>query len=112
MHENYPEALKYFQKTGIQRIIKNYRLASIIDRFCIKYSDRIIVVIDENKDRLIKQGIQEEKIYIVSNVADINYFDEINKNDFVHEDYKGKFLLLYTGTVSPRTGTRNTRKSN
>jgi len=104
MHENYPEALKYFQKKGIQKLIKNYKLAAIIDRFCIRFSDRIIVVIGENKDRLMKQRIPEKKLYIVSNVADINYFDKIDKIDFAEEEYKGKFLLLYTGTVSPERG--------
>ena len=104
MHENYPEALKYFQKTGIQKIVKNYKVAWFIDRFCIKYSDRIITVIEENRDRLIHQGVDSKKVFVVSNVADIKYFDNVDKNESVDEKYKVKFLLLYTGTVSPERG--------
>lgn len=103
MHENYPEALKYFEKKGFQKLIKNYRIAEIVDQFCIKFSDRIIVVIDENKARLNKKGISEEKLYTVSNVVDISYFDSLKKETHI-DDYKDKFLLLYTGTVSPERG--------
>jgi glycosyltransferase involved in cell wall biosynthesis len=104
MHENYPEALKHFQKRGIQKLIKNYKVAGIIDQICIKLSDKIIVVVDENKERLISQGISEEKIHIVSNVADIYYFDRFNQDGFNNENYKDRFLMLYTGTVSPERG--------
>ena len=104
MHENYPEALKYFDKKGIQKIIKNYKFAAYIDKFCIKYSDRIITVIEENRDRLIENGVNANKVFVVSNVADTKYFDNVDTDGSIEEKYKSKFILLYTGTVSPERG--------
>ena len=47
----------------------------ILEKLCIKYSDRIIVVVEENKDRLLSRGVEYPKILIVSNTVDINTFD-------------------------------------
>ncbi|MDZ7626189.1 MAG: hypothetical protein U5J96_17305 [Ignavibacteriaceae bacterium] len=72
MHENYPEALKAFGKTGlINFIFKNYKAAKLLEKFCIKMSDAIITVVQENSQRLIKQGVESEKIYLVSNTVDL-----------------------------------------
>lgn len=105
MHENYPAALKAFKKKGIINFIfKNPFLAKILDKICIKYSDRIIVVVEENKERLIKTGVSPDKIIVVSNTVDINTFC-LNKDDpFDVSKYKNKIILLYTGNVSPERG--------
>ncbi|MCU0415486.1 MAG: glycosyltransferase, partial [Ignavibacteriaceae bacterium] len=53
MHENYPEALKAFGKTGlINFLFKNYKAAKMLEKFCIKRSDAIITVVRENSERL------------------------------------------------------------
>jgi len=103
MHENYPEALKVFEKKGLFNFIfKNYRFAQILEKLCIKYADRIIVVVEENKDRLLSRGVEYQKIFIVSNTVDINTFDNSTELD---AEYSNLFIdhqiILYTGTISP-----------
>lgn len=106
MHENYPEALKVFRKKGIFNLIfKNYRFAQILERLCIKYSDRIIVVVEENRERLKSLGVKPDKIFVVSNTVDLAAFTigtycEIN----LSQDLKNRKIVLYTGTVSPERG--------
>lgn len=102
MHENYPEALKAFEKKGIANFLfKNYRLAKLLEDFCIKHSDRIISVVEENNVRLKDLGIPENKLTVVSNTVDLNTFNLRTTTKIDLSAFKEKFIVLYTGTVSP-----------
>lgn len=106
MHENYPAALVAYQKKGfLNKIIKNQYIALFIDRIFTKLSDNIIVVIDENMDRLInEEGISEDKITVVSNTVDIETFGNEALDSNIISKYKDKTILLYTGVVSNNRG--------
>lgn len=113
MHENYPEALKQFKKRGITNFIfKNYRLAKILEKFCIKFSDRIIVVIEENKERLIKMGVAPSSILVISNTVDLNSFIKSSHSDIrITLNEENVPFVIYTGTVSPDRGLLTAVKS-
>jgi glycosyltransferase involved in cell wall biosynthesis len=105
MHENYPQALRVFEKKGlINFIFKNPVLAEKLEKFAINQADRIIVVVEENKERLIKLGISNEKIVIVSNTVDLETFKLNSKYIVDLSKYKNKYVILYSGTVSPERG--------
>ena len=105
MHENYPEALKAFQKKGILNfLLKNYKAAKLLEKICIKWSDAIITVVKENSERLIKQGVDGEKIYLVSNTVDLETFAIEPVDDNIVEKYNNKIVLLYSGYVTPERG--------
>jgi len=105
MHENYPAALKAFQKKGILNFIfKNNKAAEVLEKFCVKRADRLITVIEENTQRLIGLGVEQKKIFLVSNTVDLNTFAKKKVDDKIVEKYKGRFILLYSGFVSPERG--------
>ncbi len=105
MHENYPEALKAFGKTGlINFLFKNYKAARLLEKLCIKYSDAIITVVRENSERLINQGVDKEKIYLVSNTVDLDTFAKEPVDEKIIEKYNDKIVLLYAGYVTPERG--------
>lgn len=105
MHENYPEALKVFEKKGlINLIFKNYWLARLLDRFCIKYSDKIITVVEENKERLLRLGVNSEKVKVVSNTVDLSTFGHKKIDEQIAEMYSNKFVVIYAGRVNPERG--------
>lgn len=105
MHENYPEALKFFKKKGIFNFLfKNYKLARILDKICIKYSDRIITVVEENRQRLLSLGVNSDKITVVSNTVDVNTFAIEKIDEKLVEEYNNRFIIIYTGRVSPERG--------
>jgi len=105
MHENYPEALKAFGKTGlINFLFKNYKAAKLLEKFCIKRSDAIITVVRENSERLIQQGVKEEKIYLVSNTVDLKTFATEPIDEKIIERYRKNMVLLYAGYVTPERG--------
>jgi len=107
MHENYPQALKQFNKKGfINLIFKNYRFALVLEKLCLKHSDRIIVVIDEGKERLISMNVPSGKITVVSNTVDLETFtipesEPYNSSNALMSDKK---IILYTGTFSAERG--------
>ena len=104
MHENYPQALREFKKKGILNyLFKNAYLAEKLENFCIKRIDKIIVVVEENKVRLTKNNIQAENIHVISNTVDLGTFRINNKiNTLSYLD--GKYIIFYSGTVSPERG--------
>jgi glycosyltransferase involved in cell wall biosynthesis len=105
MHENYPEALRAFQKKGIfNYIFKNYKAARILEKICIKLSDVILTVVYENSERLIKQGVDPKQIYLVSNTVDLNTFGREPFDNDVTSKYKNNTILLYSGYVTPERG--------
>lgn len=105
MHENYPDALKYFEKKGlINLIFKNFWLAKYLEKICVRFSDSIIVVVEENKKRLEMLGVSPNKIFVVSNTVDIETFNTKSSNFSMVEKYAEKFLIVYSGGVSPDRG--------
>ncbi len=104
MHENYPEALRVFDKKGIHNfLLKNPQGAARLENYCIKNSDHIIVVVEENKKRLAGRGVPEEKVTVISNTVDLNNFNrEVSGAD--NEEFEERFVILYTGTISPERG--------
>lgn len=105
MHENYPEALKYFNKRGIvNALFKNYRLAKILEKKSLPKADKIIVVINESRDRLIKEGLPADKVHVVSNTVDLETFGTPELDYEIISLYAKKFVILYTGTISPERG--------
>ena len=105
MHENYPDALRFFEKKGlINFLLKNPYLAGLMDRFSYKRCDRIIVVVEENRQRLINLGIKEDKISVVSNTVDLDTFGIEEPDNLFLEEFKNKFIILYTGKIGPERG--------
>ena len=103
LHENYPAALKYFITP------KNFLIRSIIDenrwkRFekrSLEKADRIIVVVEEAKKRIINYDISEKKIEIVSNVEDVEMFSSIPIDERIVSKYNKLFTILYVGGLGP-----------
>ena len=105
MHENYPEALKIWNRTRkFSVIFKNYYIAKQLDSFCQKRADKIIVVVKEMKGELISKGIIPNKIHIVSNTVDYEYFTSFSIDEAILNNYKDDFMILYLGSFSEDRG--------
>lgn len=106
MHENYPDALKEFDKKGILSFIfKNPEAAKLLEKICIKSVDKIIVVIEESKERLIKLGVPSEKVYVVSNTVDTEtFYPNLDSSPKFFAVIDNRPLVIYTGTVSADRG--------
>ena len=71
-HENYPALLEISAHTKklLGRLLHSDKQWRKFEKEALSRSDRVIAVIEEMKERLIKQGLAEEKITVVSNTVD------------------------------------------
>ena len=69
LHENWPALLKvsYHANTLLGKILSSVKQWRAYELSALKWADKLIVVVDEAKERIIKMGIPESKIEIVSN---------------------------------------------
>jgi len=81
------------------------KAVSLIEKFSCSFSDRLITVNNECKNRLVSRGNRDDKISIVMNTADETIFKFSNERKFRRISEKVK--ILYHGTVAERFGLYN-----
>jgi glycosyltransferase involved in cell wall biosynthesis len=71
MAEHYPAMIREIYEVGRQRpldyVVRNPWVVEKIERYCVRHCDRILVVIEEMRDRLIAMGVPIWRIDVVSN---------------------------------------------
>jgi len=108
MHENYPEMIEISLKRQKNMIFKYisklkilwYRLEEFLS---IKLTDKIICVVEEQKEFVIKKGAESKKIVVVSNVVDTERIDKLKLSDN-RKGFNDKFLITYVGGFSLHRG--------
>lgn len=112
LHENWPEALKVLKKprssskiTWLRDRIRNQLFFNPsrnkkLESLCIRDAEHLVVVVEEQKDRLTKEGVSENKITVVKNSEDMSFFKSILLDKTVQNQYEGKFIISYVGGFS------------
>jgi glycosyltransferase involved in cell wall biosynthesis len=76
MAEHYPAMIREIYRAGRQRpldyVLRNPAAVAAVERYCIRNSDRILVVIDEMRSRLVSLGVPESRIDLVSNTPSVD----------------------------------------
>lgn len=67
LHENYPVALSLYKRRWIDRALFSPKRAARLERRVLARADRIVVVVDEAKQRLVSLGGDPEKIVVFGN---------------------------------------------
>ena len=107
--ENYPAMYKMrFEQGGLRAtrnfILKNHLVMAWVERLAINKSDHVFVVVKESADRLIKKGLDQSKITIVSNTPKL---DEMNQNvngKFDVQNTNKNFVIGYIGYMQKGRG--------
>jgi glycosyltransferase involved in cell wall biosynthesis len=118
MHEIYPVMIRVrvARPSGIRRRVNtslNNALFSPrwwdrVERRAIEQADKIIVVVDESKERLQRMSISGDKIAVVLNAEDIDHFLALSEQTTLAAKYQDDFLVGYVGGVdSPIRGLDN-----
>lgn len=112
LHEIYPEMIRFTLSSeesplGLKQRLRfgllSPRWWAHFERKVVEEANRIIVVIEESKQRLIGMGVREEKVFVVSNVTDIDEFR--TRADQVPPMEKDAFAVCYVGGVdNPNRG--------
>jgi len=77
-----------------------YNMLEKIELFLYRNADLIVPNSPAFKQNLINRGIQEEKIYVIPNGANLEHFKPISKNEKLANNLglNGKFIVGYLGT--------------
>lgn len=102
LHEDYPAILEQWYKKNISGLtVRNPKLARIFEIICLKLVNRIIVIGDEHKLKLIRSGIPGRKIHVVENTPILNKYLNI-RTDFRKKIVKNhSYNICYFGIINP-----------
>ncbi|MEW6667483.1 MAG: glycosyltransferase family 4 protein [Thermodesulfobacteriota bacterium] len=105
MHEIYPPLVR-FMRPGDHDSggWKASEWVNGYERECLAQADRIIVVVEESRQRLLRMGIPKDRIAVVMNTEDLERMRAVAPPDRPVSDLHGKFLLTYVGTFGEIRG--------
>ena len=106
MWENYPEALKgWAQHDWKVRIFKNPALARVVEKIVTPRLDHIFVVVEEQRDRLVGEGVAPERVSVVTNAIDVDMFTRGGASTRTPlDDDPDIYKLLYVGFITAERG--------
>jgi len=93
--------IESFQLPTITNLSKNgWKIIKIIEKIVCKFSDKIIVMCDEEKKKLEKIGIDKNKIYIIPHGVDLKLYKKLISGK-IKKKYELKFpTLVFHGVYS------------
>lgn len=110
MHENIPAAMREWAKTDkikkriYYKIFNNPSYYKKLEFSTSKKADYILAVIEEQKERLVKSGIDKEKVYVIKNTEEIKQFLNIEIDEDIIKRYKNYFSIVYIGGFGHHRG--------
>jgi glycosyltransferase involved in cell wall biosynthesis len=96
LHDLVPEL--YASKFGAADTAPVVRLATLMERWCVRFADHALSVHQPHLDALVRHGNPPERFTVVMNAPDPRLFPRVRSGE------RHDFTLLYHGTVSTRHG--------
>jgi glycosyltransferase involved in cell wall biosynthesis len=101
LHENFPALMEMFKgKENPRRGKRQRKRWDRIQKSGAQKAKAVITVSDEMKDILKKQGISEQKIWVLPNTVDIEKFQSFVKDPVVSRQTRERFVLSYIGHLN------------
>lgn len=102
LHENYPAALKYYRMHPYWRqrtlgFLEAPPRWEAYEHRCALAAERVLVVVDEARTRLIEAGIPAEKVVVIENTPDVNFFSSLPLDEEIIAQYRNEFVISYIG---------------
>lgn len=102
LHENWPAFLRisHHTNTFMGKLLSSNKQWEKYELECCANADRVIVVIEEAKERLVGIGVPQDKIFTVANYPVLSDFEGI---DLIPLN-KEKQILFYAGGIGEHRG--------
>jgi glycosyltransferase involved in cell wall biosynthesis len=108
LHENFPEALRAWRigwRGMVTNLISPLWRWKRLEKYCVYQADRVITVVDEGKEHYVKDcGVAPEKVSVVMNTVDLDYFYSLPVKKEIVNRYKPYFTISYTGDFAVHRG--------
>lgn len=101
LHENWPALLSISSHTNTLagKILSPVRLWTDYEKMVLGKVDRIITVVEEARNRILRLNIDESKVQVVSNTLNLNHFQVLHE-----KPHRDDILLVYTGGITYHRG--------
>ena len=108
LHENYPEAIKVWRRSWQARVINlispPWRWKRL-ERYCVHQADTVITVVEELRQHYIEDyELPPQKIKLVMNLEDLEYFYSIPIDNAILKQYEKYFVVSYIGGFGHHRG--------
>jgi glycosyltransferase involved in cell wall biosynthesis len=106
LHENWPAHLRIAKHTNtfLGKLLSSNKQWKKYEKNMAFKADAIITVVEEMKERLIKIGVNKNKLYVLQNFFDLNKTIIRESNDKNKRKEQDKYILIYTGGVTIQRG--------
>ena len=105
MAENYPAFWRQNWELGRRKpqdwLLRNPKLIAAVERWCVPRADKILVVVEENGERLQRMGVDRDDIVLVSNTPPAAKALQPMR---VHQERGAPLELSYLGVVEVSRG--------
>lgn len=101
LHENWPALLKISQHTNtfLGKLLSSNAQWVAYEKKYVSWADKVIVVVDEAKERIGGLGVDPSRIHVVSNTINPDHFN------FPKQEKDGEhFTLVYGGGINYHRG--------
>lgn len=104
MAEPYPEALRsnwtFDPMSSLDHLVRNPRLAEIVERRVVREADRVFVVSEESRQRSIRIGARPERVVIVGNTPEnVEELAASYPRPALLEPWRDGIVVLFTGIL-------------
>lgn len=107
MAENYPamlaDRLNYTQTSAVGRCVRHPLPARLIELLSIRLVHHIIVVVDESRDRLIRDGVSPDRVSVVYNTPRLDQWKFKDYARIISHENSG-VNLVYLGNLDGSRG--------
>ncbi len=104
MAENYPAMTRQLYAYGVRRpwdiLVRNPALVTAVERWVLRHIERVLVVVEESRDRLEALGFPPERVAIVGNTPPLERLEQLGAR--VHRE--GPLHLNYLGLLEAPRG--------
>ncbi len=107
LHENFPEAIKAYPSSWKGKFLKPIMVKrwKRMEKSCVQQADKVITVVDEAKQHYVTDcGIPPEKVTVVMNTEDLDYFYSLPIREDIIQQYQPYFTISYIGGFGRHRG--------
>ncbi|MFH1143160.1 MAG: glycosyltransferase family 4 protein [Candidatus Eisenbacteria bacterium] len=106
LHENYPAAVRVYEwaRRFPGRLLVSPSAWEAYERRVVPEADRVIVVIDEARDRLQALGVAAGKIAVVENTVNVDEFLGFPRDAALIARLSSRFTVSYSGVFDRHRG--------
>lgn len=118
LHENFPEAVRYYKdqkRPLLKRIYDSTMPVSRWKRFeisCLRDVSHVITVVEEAKEHYVNDcNVPANKVTVVMNTEDLEEFDSLIIDEQLVDKYRQEFVISYIGGFGMHRGIDTAIKS-